>query len=318
MMLAMTGDDYDQRSLQRRREVLALPMVALQHPRHLAPTNRLEWRTVPDAVGVGPEGAAYAVWPHSIDSRRKQVASYTEAGLGAVAEIQTQLRVRFVQPLPGDQLLLVAARARRQPLNAEIWNWQGQRTGVGQLGDAIESLLTTPSGKVWVGYFDEALGGRGPEGHGLARFSSSLDSEWLYPGGSSLPSIVDCYTLNVDGEDAYCCPYTGFHLLAMRGDTVTDRGPAPHHFADGLLIDGTRGALIGGQQAEYDQATPMHLDTRRVAAAGAPRRIVRPNGIEIAGRGYQCRGPNLHVFINNTWYQIGLDTLTAPPPAVSI
>jgi hypothetical protein len=103
----------------------------------------------------------------------------------------------------------------------------------------------------------------------------------------------------------------------MRGDTVTDRGPAPHHFADGLLIDGTRGALIGGQQAEYDQATPMHLDTRRVAAAGAPRRIVRPNGIEIAGRGYQCRGPNLHVFINNTWYQIGLDTLTAPPPAVS-
>ncbi|BCJ33924.1 hypothetical protein Athai_14270 [Actinocatenispora thailandica] len=44
-------------------------------------------------------------------------------------------------------------------------------------------------------------------------------------------------------------------------------------------------------------------------AAGSPRRIVRPGGIDIVGRGFQCRGANLHVFINGAWYRIGLDAL---------
>jgi hypothetical protein len=74
------------------------------------------------------------------------------------------------------------------------------------IGDAVEDVLTTPSGKVWTGYFDEAMGGTDPEGHGLARFNSDLTVDWLYPQNSGLPSITDCYSLNGARETAYFSP----------------------------------------------------------------------------------------------------------------
>jgi hypothetical protein len=101
MMLAMTKSqaERDRRSLQRRLEVLKLPVVALKHHGYLKPTDRAEWRSEPEAIGVGPDGTALAVWPHRDDARRKQVTSQIgDNEILAAVDIESDLRVSFVQP----------------------------------------------------------------------------------------------------------------------------------------------------------------------------------------------------------------------------
>ena len=64
--------DHDRAALQRRLEVLRLPVVPLRRHGHLRPTDLAEWRGEPEAVGVGPDGTAHAVWVHHRDPRRKR------------------------------------------------------------------------------------------------------------------------------------------------------------------------------------------------------------------------------------------------------
>lgn len=98
-----------------------------------------------------------------------------ERGVAGVVELETDLKVWFVQPLPEGRVLLMAARSR-----GEIWTSGGDLERRGGLGDALEEVLTTPAGSIWVGYFDEAMGGHGPAGHGLARFNDDLSVGWVY------------------------------------------------------------------------------------------------------------------------------------------
>ncbi|MEU0547049.1 hypothetical protein [Micromonospora sp. NPDC005979] len=167
--------ERDQASLQRRLEVLKLPVVPLERHGFLTPADCADMEREPEAVGVGPDGTAFAVWSHRTASRRKQVTWHAGGNgvriVGAI-DVETDLRVSFVQPLPEGRVLLVAARAGSGVTNGEVWTYDGDLEHRGHLGDAIEELQTTPSGKVWAGYFDEgALGGSGSEGHGLARFN---------------------------------------------------------------------------------------------------------------------------------------------------
>ncbi|MFG2038816.1 hypothetical protein [Dactylosporangium sp. NPDC048998] len=208
------------------------------------------------------------------------------------------------------RILLADARTQRNGTpNAQVWTADGHLVRTGHLGDAIEELLTTPSGNVWVGYFDEALGGGGPQGHGLVRFTQDLVPDWLYPFDAGLPIVFDCYALNVQGERAYCCAYTDFHLVSVEGDTATDWGAAPYRSAHGLLVQGSDGALINGPGPEYDLVTPFRLRKDCFEAAGQQCRLVLPDGMEAQRLRSTCRGPDLHAFRNRMWYRAGLDDL---------
>jgi hypothetical protein len=90
------------------------------------------------------------------------------------------------------------------------------------------------------------MGGTGPQGHGLARFTPDLTPDWLYPFNAGLPPVDDCYVLNLNAEQALACPYNAFHLISVTEDKATDLGPAPHQAADALLIQGDQGAFLGG------------------------------------------------------------------------
>jgi hypothetical protein len=312
-MLAMRQSraERDQSSLQRRLEVLKLPVVALKRHGYLKPTDRAEWQAEPEAVGVGPDGTAFAVWPHRGDARRKQVTSHVgDKEILTAVDIESDLRVWFVQPLPAGQLLLAAARSRRGSIpNAEVWTDSGKLVCAGDLGDAIEELLTTPSGKVWVGYFDEAMGGRGPEGHGLARFNPDLTPNWLYPHDAGLPYISDCYALNVDGESAHICPYNHFHILSASGEKVTDWGASPYRSAHNLLMKGADCAVLTGWGPEYDVVTSLRIGPDGIQRVGGQCRIVLPDGTEAQRLRYTCRGPDLYAFIRRTWYRTSLNDL---------
>ncbi|MFB9855208.1 hypothetical protein ACFFMR_32995 [Micromonospora andamanensis] len=214
-----------------------------------------------------------------------------------------------MQPLPDGAILLVDARSRGGP-NAEIWSADGTRLRQGHLGDAIENVLTTPSGAIWVGYFDEAMGGAGPQGHGLARFTPDLEPGWVYPHRADLPPIDDCYALNVAGETAWSCAYTAFHLVAVDNDQAIDYGMAPQRGANALLTDGSTGAMIGGYGPEYDLVTPFHIVEDHAVTTGGQCRLVLPDGLEVRERRIYGNGTEMHVFIGRSWYRVDLAQVT--------
>jgi hypothetical protein len=59
--------------------------------------------------------------------------------------VPTPLAVTHVQPLPGGKILIACARTPGTD-NAEVWDGNGHLERAGVIGDAIEHLLTTPSG----------------------------------------------------------------------------------------------------------------------------------------------------------------------------
>ncbi|MBQ0893120.1 hypothetical protein KBX37_08405 [Micromonospora sp. U56] len=308
-----TDGERDQASLRRRLEALRLPVAPLQRHGFVMPSDPVATMREPEAVGVGPDGTAFAVWPYREGIIRKQVTWHVGGRrrvVGAV-DVETDLRVSFVQPLPEGHVLLAAARAKPSAVNAEVWTSSGELRHRGYIGDGIEELLTTPAGKVWAGYFDEAMGGSGPEGHGLARFREDLTADWLYPLDAELPYISDCYSLNVEGETAYFCPYSGFHILSAAGERVTDWGPSPYRFAHHLLRRGADLAVLtGGGGPEYDVATLLRISRDGVRQEGGRCRVVLPDGMEARGLRYTCRGDVLHAFGRSTWYFINLDGLS--------
>ncbi|HEX6684683.1 MAG TPA: hypothetical protein VF062_17900 [Candidatus Limnocylindrales bacterium] len=65
-------------------------------------------------------------------------------------------------------------------------------------------------------FFDDALFGPGDlSRHGLVCYDDRLMATWRYPRDGGLPLIYDCYSLNVDGEDAVVC------CLGMQVGTFT-------------------------------------------------------------------------------------------------
>ncbi len=146
MVTMTTQGERDHAGLLRRLEALKLPVVPLERHGFLAPSDRAEMKREPDAVGVGPDGTAFAVWSHRKSSRRKQVTWHLGGKgiriLGAI-DMETDLRVSFVQALPEGRVLLAAARAGRGELNGEVWTQDGGERLPAGLPTACWSVVQT-------------------------------------------------------------------------------------------------------------------------------------------------------------------------------
>lgn len=143
--------------------------------------------------------------------------------------------VHFVQPMPGGQLLLACARCRyhgpdRYDFNGRLYNSQGILVREFSLGDGIEHIQTTPSGQIWVGYFDEGVignyGWREPVGaSGLVCFDGVGKKLYAFEAPDPLGPIIDCYAMNViDDDDVWLCYYTDFPLVHLKNGEVRHRG----------------------------------------------------------------------------------------------
>lgn len=119
-------------------------------------------------------------------------------------------------------------------------------------------------------------------------------------------------TLNVQGETAFACPHSDFHIVAATGQEATDLGKSPAIGASALLVDDDRAFLIGGFGPHYDVVTPLIVTSSGPHRVGQQGRIVMPDGLELpsrsGGRGvWGCRGPDAHAAIWTTHYRISLD-----------
>ncbi|WP_460716941.1 hypothetical protein [Microbispora hainanensis] len=151
-----------------------------------------------------------------------------------VSIVGQSLAHSLAQPLPDGGVLVAGARCRWRngaaECNAAIYDAAGELLREGVLGDGIADVQTTPSGDIWVSYFDEGVYGNfgwgeadspAPIGSpGLIRFRSDLDIAWRYPYDSKFGAISDCYALNAVGEEACAYYYTDFPIVRIGADAV--------------------------------------------------------------------------------------------------
>src|SRR5581483_7205667 len=157
---------------------------------------------VPVSASVGPAGEAVLLWATPADRQAllarsrdgrsprsrppapvtARVTTHHADAVEVVPLDALDLTYCEVQPLPGGRILVVGARARGGVTNATVYDDSGRPVAQGRLGDGIEHVQATPTGRIWVGYFDEGVYGDDPVAHhGIVRFTSDLTPEWTYP-----------------------------------------------------------------------------------------------------------------------------------------
>lgn len=223
-------------------------------------------------------------------------AAPADSSVGPFGEL-VAARERFTQPMPDGRVLTVTVRG-----HAAVHDAAGDEVATTKFGGHIAHVLTTPSGHIWVGYYDQGVFGvDGPGAHGLVRFAPDLTPDWLCPEGL----VYDCYTLNVVGEAAWVCPYERFPVLRAR-DGVVREWANPVAGPYGLLVRGSRVALVGGYHKPDDLMTvgelrdAVHVTGERVLTLPDERAL--PDDARIV-----CRGQELHVFTEGQWYGLDLD-----------
>ena len=227
----------------------------------------------------------------------------------------------YVQPLPNERVLLVSARAEWRPdgpeHNATIFGPDGSVESTACVGDGVAGVLATPSGEIWMGYFDEGVygnfgwGSPGPPPigqPGLIRFSTSLAIEWEFPNRRHEP-IDECEAMTLDGGSLWVYYYS--HYPVVRIDSTGVRAWSPdssRHAASGigaLAVDGDRVALAGGysQSNEADHVVVARLDETWAPECRA--RLVFPDGSRLPSDAtLHGHGDTLHVFAGFDWFHI--------------
>ncbi|PMR60810.1 hypothetical protein C1A38_11990 [Verrucosispora sp. ts21] len=271
-------------------------------------------------ASVGPSGEVISLWadPASrkallagaglAESCARQPVSARVVVQGASTTTVTTIAALDLpfcklQPLPDGRIVAVAGRGGK----AVVFDADGTPVLQGDVGDGIEHALTTPTGQLWIGYFDEGVYGGGSP-HGIVRLTAGLEPNWGYPFGVEFGPIDDCYSLNVEGETAWACYYSSFPIVRISDGTVTGwhnkiRG------AKALVAHGDTCALFGGYSGERSRVVIGRLaDTQHEPVSEGllvlPGDRPLPDRVQMVGR-----GPELHVFANTEWYRISLDDL---------
>ncbi|MFE5046125.1 hypothetical protein ACFRAI_07185 [Streptomyces sp. NPDC056637] len=326
-----------------RAAMLRLPTLELRH--HAVIAGEAGEKQV--AVSVGPDGQVIALWSKPRDLPGLS-ATTTNAGGATFSEpratqaVDTHVSVHAphrtasvelpglklahvtVQPLPGDRVLVVGARARWRPegadRNAIVYDADGHVVAEATLGDGVSHVFATHTGDIWVGYFDEGVYGNlgwgnpgtpAPIGeYGLIRFSSDLETQWRFPSHTSEPwgAISDCYALNIDGDTAWACYYTDFPIVRVRDDVVTSWRNSVAG-ATALAVKDAHVALLGGYGPHHDRLSVGTLDSEDLRVTDEYR-IVLPDGSPLPKRTQVIgRGPDLHVLSGDDWYRLGLEDI---------
>ena len=257
-----------------------------------------------EAASVGPSNEVIALW----SGDGQHVVSLDPHGLHAVSLRSMPCRYPMIQPLPGGRILISDSRAAIDrdsgaPLAPSTWIYSpsGAAIASGSLGDGIEHMLTTPSGDIWVGYFDEGVyGGGAVEHHGLVRFSEDLVPQWLFPYGELEP-IDDCYALNVSDEIATAYYYSAFHLVRIaEGAARTWSVGVPG--ASHVLFAEDRVALLGGYGEDERRVVHARLSEDGQVERLGEGRLRFPRGMQPSEQSYSvARGPEFHLFDGPQW-----------------
>ena len=172
----------------------------------------------------------------------------------------------FIRWTPEGRLLLVPSRTGDDAPKddsdfARIVDVEGKQAKLVFLGDAIQNVLVSRKGEIWVGYFDEGVFGYGPHSSdGLVRFSADGERLWGYHSSlrQQVPIIDDCYATCLDPLDGvWMCAYMSFDLVHLdsRGGLL-DVIPTPSelHGASALQVLGPNAVFVAPWGLHDDRA----------------------------------------------------------------
>jgi hypothetical protein len=313
---------------------MARPLLPV---RHHAPIAAAEAGDVRVCASVGPAGEVIAVWSAAEDlpvlrsfffpDPRAVPARVTVHAPDLVSVVcLTGLRVaHFVQPLPGGNILVAGARSQWRPegpgRNAVVYDAGGHALAEEVLGDGIEHVLADSTGHVWAGYHYEGVFGSSgwgladsppPVGEcGLIRFAPDLTPAWRYPSFHyPFRRIYTCCALNVDGPTAWTCYDSVKDAPIVRIDEGILTGWRSHG-GGALAVDGSRAALYNPHN--YNRLTVGVLKDGDFHVTGNYR-IVLPDQADLPEYTQVIgRGPCLHFFTGNDWYQLTMSDLPSQP-----
>ena len=289
---------------------------------------------------IGPDDRAYLpLEPDPSDGRRvvlvhdgRRAERVELTGPGPWAPL--------AQPLPDQELLLVSPRAEGAE-NARVYGPDGRLRRTFWAGDGISWVSTNRAGEVWIGYVDEGvLGSGGFVEDGLVRLDRDGTWRWSYRPPPGLPTILDCYALNVT-EDATWAYYYAWHTpdpvpgapeldfaLVRIGRDGQVAGWRPQvkgafrlavHERWALLVAGYQGEPpLDSAQRDRERSLLRVCDLEDpVLAPVATYRALFPDGAPflaaLGDRYCAARGSRLHVLGDDlVWYQLDLAELELP------
>lgn len=288
------------------------------------------------AFGAGPDGLVYLAsalrpldycveppgwpsFPKDVPDAPQAYRVVSLAGDRVVLDVVIEdepFNIHHVQPLGADELLLACARSHHGRLRGENGRVYTRGGGFGRalrLGDGIESVQTTPGGRIWTSYFDEGVFGGFSEDEpagasGLAAWGAGGERLYAFAPPEGLDSICDCYALNVaSDEEVWFYYYTQFPLVRLRGFEVADFWPEVPVAGSHAFAVGDGHALFHGG---YDDPGSCHLFQLKADGRAGPVKKIElggPGGEELSGRHVSGRGDALHFVSGAALYRLDIN-----------
>jgi hypothetical protein len=216
---------------------------------------------------------------------------------------------------------LVASSLGRGEENARLYSPHGSKERAMFLGDAIEHLLCSPDGTIWVGFAEEGVfNGRGHVSSGgivqfagdgtvLRSFNREVEDR-NFPGHTRV-HIDDCYAMTMNGNSVWVCPYSDFPILRLDQGTINIWANSVIG-AKAIAVAQDIVAFAGGYAEEADRIPVAKLE------GGASRELggLRFGPLVYRGAGLaQGRDGILHIVSEGVWHRISAtDAAAAADP----
>jgi len=146
--------------------------------------------------------------------------------------------------------IFIAPRIRRNERNAQIYSLDGRLLNEFSVGDAVQEICTTPSGALWVGYFDEQ------SDTAVASYNEIGSRLWNWPAVSDW--ALDCYALSATGDDIWTYTYPEFPICRISNGNQS-RWNCEVAGAYAIAAKGEHVILAGGYDNEADRILLLHL-----------------------------------------------------------
>jgi hypothetical protein len=165
-------------------------------------------------------------------------------------------------------------------------------------GDGILDVQTTLDGRIWVSYFDEGvLGSTNLGGSGLVCLDNRGQCIFDYTTlvGADVPSIVDCYALNVCSDrELWLCYYADFPLIRLidgKPEGIWKKQPV--HGSSAFAVSGEL-VLFAGAYKRKDELFLIRLDNM------SSETIIPVGGDHKPIKSFYARGRRDRLFLQNS------------------
>ncbi|CAN5124056.1 hypothetical protein BH11CYA1_BH11CYA1_16340 [soil metagenome] len=219
-----------------------------------------------------------------------------------------------VQMFPDNSILVARSRcslrADGPELNATIYSEKGEVLRHFCLGDGIQDLKVSPSGEIWVSYFDEGICGNfgwtedAIGAPGINCFDKTGEKIWCFEALGDIETIDDCYAMSIVGDEVVACYYSDFPIIRISKDKQITAWHNQVAGANAIAVCGDKVLLYGG----YEEPSRCILQTLgKDGIASDLTQIALSMPDKFSGETVSCHDSDLHVVVDSRWYRLRLD-----------